>query len=343
MVVALAQAAAPDWTTIDREIACPLCEYNLRGLADPRCPECGHQFHWDDVLQPEAAVRWLFEHTPQPGIAAFWRTFIRALWPWRFWRTVKSTHAVRPPRLWGFLFRIVFINLVLAMALAAYPSFMAGAGTAQRRSAELTRVTRGVIVDPVGWERAFAEYRVADAQGYLDKFYPAMTWGRYGQVWSHALLDTHALGAYGFWPGPGFSRTYAATIRMVILSAGWPILTLATFIIFRVSLRLAGVRWSHILRIVAYCSAVSVIQAPLWLAINAIRPWRYFDLPVGWDDILGLRSGRGLTLYLTSALLMMFLIIASRRYLRLPHAGSVAAASQANVILLLIGVGLYSP
>jgi hypothetical protein len=26
-----------------RDVACPLCRYNLRGLASPRCPECGRE------------------------------------------------------------------------------------------------------------------------------------------------------------------------------------------------------------------------------------------------------------------------------------------------------------
>src|ERR1700678_2777121 len=34
-------AALVDWLSI-RDAPCPLCGYNLRGLASPRCPECGH-------------------------------------------------------------------------------------------------------------------------------------------------------------------------------------------------------------------------------------------------------------------------------------------------------------
>jgi hypothetical protein len=36
----------PDWSTLSTELSCPLCEYNLRGLTDSRCPECGFAFTW---------------------------------------------------------------------------------------------------------------------------------------------------------------------------------------------------------------------------------------------------------------------------------------------------------
>lgn len=34
---------------IDEDLPCPECEYNLRGLTMPRCPECGHRFAWTDL------------------------------------------------------------------------------------------------------------------------------------------------------------------------------------------------------------------------------------------------------------------------------------------------------
>ena len=51
-------ATPPDWDSIPDEILCPLCEYNLRGIPEPRCPECGFKFEWDEVLRydPEVIV-----------------------------------------------------------------------------------------------------------------------------------------------------------------------------------------------------------------------------------------------------------------------------------------------
>jgi len=34
---------------LDEDLPCPQCQYNLRGLMVPRCPECGFAFHWSDL------------------------------------------------------------------------------------------------------------------------------------------------------------------------------------------------------------------------------------------------------------------------------------------------------
>ena len=39
----------PDWV-LDRDLPCPQCRYNLRGLREARCPECGGQFRWQALL-----------------------------------------------------------------------------------------------------------------------------------------------------------------------------------------------------------------------------------------------------------------------------------------------------
>ena len=45
---------------------CPLCEYNLRGLSEPRCPECGYRFEWAELRDPSRRLHpYLFEHHPE--------------------------------------------------------------------------------------------------------------------------------------------------------------------------------------------------------------------------------------------------------------------------------------
>src|SRR5947207_14443971 len=43
----------------DRDVACPLCRYNLRALTSPRCPECGRELRLSvGLLEPRQGA-WL--------------------------------------------------------------------------------------------------------------------------------------------------------------------------------------------------------------------------------------------------------------------------------------------
>jgi hypothetical protein len=94
----------PDWTGVEYDVACPHCGYNLRGLADARCPECGITFDWRAILSTSAGrIPWLFEHAwaHQPA-RSFFRTLLHACVPWRFWRDLRATDDVRVRPLIGF-------------------------------------------------------------------------------------------------------------------------------------------------------------------------------------------------------------------------------------------------
>ena len=43
----------------DRDVVCPLCHYNLRGLDTPRCPECGRQLELRVGLTEPRQGAWL--------------------------------------------------------------------------------------------------------------------------------------------------------------------------------------------------------------------------------------------------------------------------------------------
>jgi hypothetical protein len=99
-------------------IPCPLCEYDLRGLAEPRCPECGYRFEWDELRDPRRRFHpWLFEHHPNRNKWSFYRTLTGGLAPAGFWSTLYPTQPSRPRRLlayWG------LTALPLAAAVAAH-------------------------------------------------------------------------------------------------------------------------------------------------------------------------------------------------------------------------------
>src|SRR6476660_5751659 len=43
----------------DRDVACPLCRYNLRALTSPRCPECGREVRLTIGLVEPRQGAWL--------------------------------------------------------------------------------------------------------------------------------------------------------------------------------------------------------------------------------------------------------------------------------------------
>jgi hypothetical protein len=107
--------AAPDWATLTLRLECPRCGYDLRLLPQPRCPECGLEFAWDDVLRAaEQRVDCsLFEYQwRRRPLRAFFGTIGRSLFPWRLWRQVRLTDT---PRV-GPLLALALITLLLASA-----------------------------------------------------------------------------------------------------------------------------------------------------------------------------------------------------------------------------------
>jgi hypothetical protein len=93
-------------------------------LNEPRCPECGLQFHWSKVLQ-RAANRspWLFEHQWRKCPVGAWvETLRRSLRPRRFWSDVSIHDVIEPGPLWFLLLTapVVAYVLLIAILLGAY-------------------------------------------------------------------------------------------------------------------------------------------------------------------------------------------------------------------------------
>src|SRR5438477_10336608 len=94
----MADASAPP--ALDDKLLCPLCDYDLRGLIEPRCPECGYRFEWAELRDPTRRLHpYLFEHHPERNVRALIRTFRTSLRPWRFWSQLFPTQAPRRRRM----------------------------------------------------------------------------------------------------------------------------------------------------------------------------------------------------------------------------------------------------
>src|SRR5437667_5705710 len=98
-------------------LVCPLCTYSLRGLSaerEPRCPECGYSFQWEELLRSrQLAHPYLFEHHPRRNVWSFLRTVFAGLRPERFWSSLNAGHEIRPRRLVTYW---VLVSLVTVMS-----------------------------------------------------------------------------------------------------------------------------------------------------------------------------------------------------------------------------------
>jgi rubredoxin len=107
----------PDWPNIKDDILCPLCDYNLRGLDKPRCPECGYSFEWNDLLDPTRRRHpYSFEHHPHRNFWSFRKTLVGGLRPAVFWKKLHPTQPSRVGRLLIYYFLTALITMLIPMA-----------------------------------------------------------------------------------------------------------------------------------------------------------------------------------------------------------------------------------
>src|SRR5215212_1306561 len=99
-----AHDAPPDWGAVADAVACPLCGYELRGLTEPRCPECGYAFAWHEILDPNRRLHpYLFEHHPERPVSSFAQTVYGGLNPRAFWELLRPNQPSSVRRLVGYI------------------------------------------------------------------------------------------------------------------------------------------------------------------------------------------------------------------------------------------------
>ncbi|MEW6250763.1 MAG: hypothetical protein AB1716_08955 [Planctomycetota bacterium] len=110
-------AAAPNWDQLEITPLCLRCGYNLRMLPQPRCPECGLEFVWAEVIEAarEPLDCPLFEYNwRRRPVRSFFGTLGRAFVPWRLWRNLRLAAI---PRVGPLLLLIVLVPLLFGAAI----------------------------------------------------------------------------------------------------------------------------------------------------------------------------------------------------------------------------------
>jgi hypothetical protein len=237
----------------DEPLPCPLCNYDLRGLTEPRCPECGYRFAWEDLTDPAKRRHpYLFEHHPRRNLWSFARTMIGGLRPHRFWSSLKPSQPSRPGRLLLYWF---LATLLLPLAYGAMIARTGLAGASEQlglRNSEIARVSRAL-------EQAGRD--PSPAVSVVDQFLPHPASPAY---WHHVFGSD-----YAYW--------FPTHVRIALLYAAWPWLTLLATLVFRASMRLANVRTTQMLRCSLYCC-----DAAVWLVFVTLPlPRLMFRLDFG--------------------------------------------------------------
>lgn len=221
---------------------CPRCRYDLRGATASwsescrctgRCPECGFDFDWADLLRPDRQRDERFiEHTrrrrriPRAAI----RTLARSFYPPGFWSWIKLHHetSVRRMILWVLL---LIVPLWAAQALC---------------------VNVGLFVVECSWLSLMGSSDFSHYTTYLSAWtQPIIAWGDF----SRGLHDYEWLVA---------ESIPAILMSLMALQIGWPLMVA----VLPTTLGKAKVHWKHILRAFIYSTGWTVLSL---LAVVTIR------------------------------------------------------------------------
>jgi rubredoxin len=298
---ATSPSAAPDWNTIPDNIRCPMCEYDLRGLREPRCPECGYTFRWQEIIdRTRRRHDYLFEHHPENNIRAFIKTLVGGLVPWRFWTNLHPTQRPDLRRLW--LYRSIIMALVWLPVAAAIISML----IKQPGAAQAYRSGIGI-------------YRPSWTNGRLFPLWPIFSGkSNYLSVVIEPML---------------YSSVSGFIALMTLLLLALPAITAVPLTIFQATLRQAKVEQHHVQRCIIYSFDFVVWPAVAIAALAAVMfflpSWLYRIATnvMDWSLIL--------TFPLVWLVMIMRLAFACRCYLRLRHALAVVLACEVIALLLL--------
>lgn len=302
----------------DVELHCPMCEYDLRGLEEPRCPECGYRFTWEELRDPAMRKHpYLFEHHPERNVRAFFSTLIGGLRPRKFWSTLHPLQPSRPRRLW--------IYFAIAMLTGLVPAVIQLASSVEREYANV-RLIRAQYVNMVQTPRG-AGLRATNPgltpQQIALKYAPQPTFDTLRRIaWRDGSLPFALAAAF--------------------LPAGWALLTCAAMMIFQFSMELAKVKPIHALRCVLYSAdVVAWVNFAAGIAFAAAFIFDRAANSPGYSLSAGYLVWE-IGIFLASTTFIYRMIVAAWRYLRFDHTIATILVTQFIVLLCVIIIVLYT-
>ena len=309
------------------DVRCPLCDYDLRGLAEERCPECGYRFVWADISDPTRRLhRYLFEHHPERNVWSFVRTLGGGLRPRRFWTSLHPAQPSRPVRL--LLYWLAGLALLAAVVAGHYALWFV-------QSASRAQAQRAVVVQSWGpEERHQLNREFGTFENFLDTFHPLPPSREfYRKAWEEEGQFTYHFAAFWLvWP-------WAVVLVLVLL--------------FRFSMRRARVRRVHVLRCALYSFDAVVWLAVVGAAALGLRALDWYGVappvlmrlvpaaPFDTSDPIAYRPDVFTdTLFwgglLVVALTTYRLTMAVRHYLRFDHAAATVLSAELIAGMLLV-------
>lgn len=315
-LTSLPPPAAPS-AGLEHDYPCPLCLYNLRGCVEPRCPECGAKFSWEELLDPARQVHpFIFEHHPERNWWSYWKTSFAAWRPKRFWSDLRPTQRLSVRRLLLYWLLGAALPFVLNLLFASGYILSLVHTYEQGRAQHVQRITTARMRG----NSMHSGPPNLSPQQIVDSTYPP-------------LSITSLLAEIGH---EHMARSEA--MRMIAYA---PIVATLAFMVFRFSLRRARLRPDHLFRCAVYCFDQSYWLGPM-LAIAMALP-KSVAIPI-WAHT-GMNAGTLFSLIAFGCAALQGgwrLAVACEKYLHFSHPRGVAAAVLAMQALVLVNL-LFAP
>lgn len=316
-----------DWH-FAHDFECPSCRYNLKMLREPRCPECGREFLWQQILHtrcprcdqaldncsegqcPRCAIElnWSaligavderamshFEYTSRPARAAR-RIVLTSLMPFRFWSQLPIEWTPVARRVRRFRLRAWLRGALGLAALSNYQFFAAGQFSVEYALICFSLAFVLPLVTIVG----------------LPLFLPTLA--RFRVRSDQLLRVTGYLSSLVEWLGLVYLTTAAACAGVWVLARYGP-----TF------------RFPAISFLLAFdpVDAVGDLFAPLGFGTKML--WTRFDRPFSWTVLCA-------TLWIGTITWLWSLYCALTVYLRIDRRNALALMASIAAIALLLGI-----